>query len=99
MNAEPSWKKSRRLLKMHALSAVCAMACALSAKSEIVLSVTPDENVQKQQKSGINVPNPMDDTGVKPASAKDPGDILKFINNDQLHGSLIGIDEKRGVRW
>jgi len=39
------------------------------------------------------------DTGAKPAPAKDLGDALKFINNDLLHGSLITIDEQNGVRW
>ena len=67
MNADPSWKKSCRLVKMRALPLFCAVTCAVVARGEVVLSVAPDENVPKHQKApnrqkgGINVPKPKDD--------------------------------------
>src|SRR5579885_2386612 len=93
MNAERSLKKLRSLFLLALVSAFTA-----NARSEIVLSVTPDENAPQQKKSGITVPKPKDEAAAKPAP-KDTSDILKFLNNDVLHGTLLSIDEKTGVRW
>ncbi len=98
MNADPSWKKSRHLLKWHVLSLMTWMAFCGAARAEIVLSATPEENAPKEKNGTINVPKPKDDTGAKPA-AQAPSDSLLFINNDILHGLLIGVDQATGVRW
>ncbi len=99
MNAELTWKTCRSLSSPRPLALLCAALLATGARAEVVLTVAPEENNPPAQKGAINVPKPKDDTGGKSAPVKDLSDALKFINNDLLHGSLVGIDDKNGVRW
>jgi hypothetical protein len=48
------------------------------------------------EKTGITVPNP-DDSGSP--SAAPVLDVLSFLNKDQLHGLLLGIDQHNALHW
>ena len=59
--------------------------------------IVVDDNAPEQPaEAGIHVPGPGDATGGgSPASQE----TVSFLNKDQLHGSLISIDESSGVHW
>ncbi len=63
-------------------------------ESEIVVSGPPADAAAPKR---IVVQKPKDDPG-KPVAAEQ-SDVLQFLNRDTLHGSLLEIDPKAGVRW
>ena len=72
----------------------------LSATPAIARIVVDDSAPEPApQKTGINVPAPKDgvqDAGNHSGPAED---TLSFLNKDQLHGLLLGIDQDSGLRW
>jgi hypothetical protein len=49
------------------------------------------------EKPGIHTPGPKDNAGK--AESAQLQDTVSFLNRDQLHGILLGIDQDSGVRW
>ncbi len=58
----------------------------------IIVTGPPDESIPSRH---ITVPSPK--TEAVPAAPQT--DLLQFLNKDALHGSLVEIDPKAGVRW
>lgn len=78
--------------------ALLALLAATPAWARIVVDDSAPE--PPPEKAGIHVPNPKDagnDTGKDQAATAQ--DTLSFLNKDQLHGILLGIDQDSGLRW
>ena len=78
--------------------ALMALLAATPAWARIVVDDSAPE--PPPQKTGIQVPAPKD-AGGNPGKEQ-PGpvqDTLSFLNKDQLHGILLGIDQDSGLRW
>jgi len=80
-------------LRALTLAAALLLPAAISAYARIIV----DENAPEQAaEPNINVSSPADTAGAKDANAVD---TLTFLNQDRLHGTLLGIDGTNGVRW
>jgi hypothetical protein len=75
------------------LPAMVAMLAALPAWGRIVVDDTAPE---QPPEPGIHVTGPDDATDAKNGVGQD---TLSFLNKDQLHGNLLGIDQGTGLHW
>jgi len=73
-----------------------ALLAATPAWARIVVDDTAPEPAPEN--TGIHVPSPTDTAGGKPQAAP-AQDTLSFLNKDQLHGTLLGIDPQTGLKW
>lgn len=74
------------------IPAVLAMLLAGPARGRIVV----DDNAPDQPaEAGIHIPGPGDSTNGESAALE----TVTFLNKDQLHGSLLSIDQSSGVHW
>jgi len=73
--------------------ALLTLLLAGPARARIVV----DDNAPEQPaESAIHVPGPGDTTnGINPATQE----TVSFLNKDQLHGTLLSIDDSTGVHW
>src|SRR5947209_4774383 len=96
MNASfRSNKKSATMIHRLFFLFVALTAGIHAVRAEIILEEAPQDAKPTIRK--IDVPKPKDaPTGEKPAIGVD---LLRFANNDTLHGSLLAYDKTSGVRW
>jgi hypothetical protein len=78
-------------MKLRALT-ITALLLAAPAWSRVIVDDTAPE---QPAETGIHVASPNDDT----AKSAPLQDSLSFLNKDQLHGLLLGIDQNTGIRW
>jgi hypothetical protein len=75
-----------------------AMLAAIAATPSWARIVVDDDAPEPApQQPGIHVPGPNDNNGKTEAAPLE--DTLSFLNKDQLHGILLGIDPDSGLRW
>jgi len=78
--------------------ALLALAPFTPARARIIVDDSAPET--PPEKAGIHVPAPTDVTDDNGTSLAAPAqDTLSFLNKDQLHGILLGIDKDAGLRW
>lgn len=87
-----------RTLTNIAFAALLALIAAPPAWARIVVDDSAPEPAP--EKTGIHVPGPNDGTDTAGKDQSAPAqDTLSFLNKDQLHGILLGIDQDTGLRW
>jgi hypothetical protein len=77
--------------------ALLALLAATPAWARIIVD---DDAPEPAAEPGIHVPGPSDAGGGGAKNSAGPvEDTLSFLNKDQLHGILLGIDPDAGLRW
>lgn len=84
-------------IRPFALLALLALLPTAPSRARIVIDDEAPE--PGPEKPGIHVPGPNDAEGGPRSQSTPVEDTLSFLNKDQLHGILLGIDPDTGLHW